>query len=157
MPRQPAPKVPPNCANISFGPPVPQFARIEILDPSTSQVFDGVGEVGFCGEGFAGVDVYPLPYSGLNADPPNFVSNGGVAVQNGKWASVHKGCWDKSKGVEDDLELHRRNGAILAVHDGAADQRAVGLFVEVGTKTIAPGVISLLLRRGFRARRPVRS
>jgi site-specific DNA-methyltransferase (adenine-specific) len=41
------------------------------------------------------------------ADPPYFLSNGGMTVQNGKWASVHKGRWDKSKGLEDDLEFHR--------------------------------------------------
>lgn len=41
------------------------------------------------------------------ADPPYFLSNGGVTVQNGKWASVHKGRWDKSQGVADDFEFHR--------------------------------------------------
>jgi site-specific DNA-methyltransferase (adenine-specific) len=41
------------------------------------------------------------------ADPPYFLSNGGMTVQNGKWASVHKGRWDRSKGVDLDLAFHQ--------------------------------------------------
>lgn len=40
------------------------------------------------------------------ADPPYNLSNGGFTVHAGKRVSVHKGDWDKSKGVEDDLEFH---------------------------------------------------
>ncbi len=34
------------------------------------------------------------------ADPPYFLSNGGITCQTGKMVSVHKGDWDKSKGAE---------------------------------------------------------
>lgn len=34
------------------------------------------------------------------ADPPYFLSNGGITCKNGKMVSVHKGDWDKSQGSE---------------------------------------------------------
>lgn len=34
------------------------------------------------------------------ADPPYFLSNGGVTCQSGRMVSVNKGAWDKSKGTE---------------------------------------------------------
>ncbi len=38
------------------------------------------------------------------ADPPYFLSNGGITCQAGKMVSVDKGKWDKSKGV---MENHK--------------------------------------------------
>ena len=40
------------------------------------------------------------------ADPPYFLSNGGITCHAGKMVSVNKGKWDRSKGVE---ENHRFN------------------------------------------------
>ncbi len=40
------------------------------------------------------------------ADPPYFLSNGGISVQSGKQVSVNKGDWDKSKGFEQDNEFN---------------------------------------------------
>lgn len=37
------------------------------------------------------------------ADPPYFLSNGGISIQAGKMVSVNKGDWDKSGGFETDL------------------------------------------------------
>lgn len=37
------------------------------------------------------------------ADPPYFLSNGGISVQSGKKVCVDKGDWDKSQGAEQDL------------------------------------------------------
>lgn len=34
------------------------------------------------------------------ADPPYFLSNGGITCQNGRMVPVHKGEWDKSQGAE---------------------------------------------------------
>ena len=34
------------------------------------------------------------------ADPPYFLSNGGITCQNGKMVKVDKGEWDKSKGAD---------------------------------------------------------
>jgi len=36
------------------------------------------------------------------ADPPYFLSNGGFTCKSGRRASVSKGEWDKSRGLEDD-------------------------------------------------------
>ncbi len=35
------------------------------------------------------------------ADPPYFLSNGGITCHAGKMVSVNKGTWDKSRGVEE--------------------------------------------------------
>jgi len=40
------------------------------------------------------------------ADPPYNLSNGGATCKNGTWASVNKGRWDLSNGVEDDFDFH---------------------------------------------------
>ncbi len=34
------------------------------------------------------------------ADPPYFLSNNGLSIQNGQIVSVNKGEWDKSYGLE---------------------------------------------------------
>jgi len=40
------------------------------------------------------------------ADPPYFLSNGGITVQSGKQVSVNKGSWDTSKGLENDYQFN---------------------------------------------------
>jgi site-specific DNA-methyltransferase (adenine-specific) len=42
------------------------------------------------------------------ADPPYFLSNGGISVQSGKQVSVNKGEWDKSQGFDKDNEFNRQ-------------------------------------------------
>ena len=42
------------------------------------------------------------------ADPPYFLSNNGLSIQNGKIVSVNKGKWDKSKGFEFVNDFNRR-------------------------------------------------
>jgi site-specific DNA-methyltransferase (adenine-specific) len=37
------------------------------------------------------------------ADPPYFLSNGGISCRAGKMVSVNKADWDKSNGLEKDL------------------------------------------------------
>jgi site-specific DNA-methyltransferase (adenine-specific) len=39
------------------------------------------------------------------ADPPYFLSNGGFTCKSGKRASVQKGAWDVSRGIEEDHEF----------------------------------------------------
>lgn len=39
------------------------------------------------------------------ADPPYFLSNGGISCRAGKMVSVNKGDWDKSKGLTKDFEF----------------------------------------------------
>jgi site-specific DNA-methyltransferase (adenine-specific) len=40
------------------------------------------------------------------ADPPYFLSNGGITCQGGKMATVDKGAWDKSLGVNANHEFN---------------------------------------------------
>lgn len=42
----------------------------------------------------------------VSADPPCSLSNGGLACQSGKRASVDKGAWDATKGIEEDFWFH---------------------------------------------------
>jgi len=42
------------------------------------------------------------------ADPPYFLSNGGVTCQGGKMVAVDKGGWDRSRGADDDHGFHLR-------------------------------------------------
>jgi site-specific DNA-methyltransferase (adenine-specific) len=39
------------------------------------------------------------------ADPPYFLSNGGITCHAGKMVSVNKGKWDKSKGIKENHEF----------------------------------------------------
>ena len=51
-----------------------------------------------------------LPESSIDlvfADPPYFLSNGGTTCRSGKRASVDKGAWDKSLGVDDNHAFNR--------------------------------------------------
>ena len=42
------------------------------------------------------------------ADPPYFLSNGGISVQSGKQVCVNKGDWGKSQGFEKDNDFNRK-------------------------------------------------
>jgi len=42
------------------------------------------------------------------ADPPYFLSNGGLSIQSGKIVSVNKGSWDKSEGFEYINDFNRK-------------------------------------------------
>lgn len=42
------------------------------------------------------------------ADPPYFLSNGGITCQAGKMVSVNKGKWDVSNGIEDNHLFNQR-------------------------------------------------
>jgi site-specific DNA-methyltransferase (adenine-specific) len=41
------------------------------------------------------------------ADPPYFLSNGGITCHAGKMVAVHKGDWDKSQGAEENHNFNR--------------------------------------------------
>lgn len=41
------------------------------------------------------------------ADPPYFLSNGGISVQSGKMVSVNKAAWDEGMTTEDKLRYYR--------------------------------------------------
>lgn len=42
------------------------------------------------------------------ADPPYFLSSGGISCQNGKQVCVDKGEWDITKTIEDKIKYHRK-------------------------------------------------
>ena len=47
------------------------------------------------------IDKFPLgKFDMIFADPPYFLSNGGISCRAGKMVKVDKGLWDKSKGAE---------------------------------------------------------
>ncbi len=41
------------------------------------------------------------------ADPPYFLSNGGITCQGGRMVKVDKGAWDKSRGAEENHNFNR--------------------------------------------------
>lgn len=49
-----------------------------------------------------------IQFDMIFADPPYFLSNGGITVQSGKQVSVNKGKWDKSNGFDKDNEFNRK-------------------------------------------------
>src|SRR5574344_422298 len=51
---------------------------------------------------------FDFKFKMIFADPPYFLSNGGISVQSGKQVSVNKGDWDKSQGFEKDNEFNRQ-------------------------------------------------
>ncbi|NLE06384.1 MAG: site-specific DNA-methyltransferase, partial [Crenarchaeota archaeon] len=42
------------------------------------------------------------------ADPPYFLSSGGISCHSGKQVLVDKGEWDYSKTIEDRIKYHRK-------------------------------------------------
>lgn len=49
---------------------------------------------------------FDFKFDMIFADPPYFLSNGGISVQSGKMVSVNKGDWDRSTGFEKDNEFN---------------------------------------------------
>lgn len=49
----------------------------------------------------------PASFDTIFADPPYFLSNGGISCSGGKQVSVDKGAWDKGLSPEDKLEFNR--------------------------------------------------
>ena len=49
---------------------------------------------------------FDFEFDMIFADPPYFLSNGGISVQSGKQVSVNKGDWDKSRGFQKDNEFN---------------------------------------------------
>jgi site-specific DNA-methyltransferase (adenine-specific) len=79
------------------------------------------------------------------ADPPYFLSNGGITCHAGKMVSVHKGDWDKSRGPEAN---HEFNTAWLA-----AAQRVLkpnGSIWVSGTSHVIHSVGFALQQLGFK-------
>ena len=53
------------------------------------------------GDCFKLLKEFDFKFDMIFADPPYFLSNGGISLQSGKVACVNKGNWDKGKSQED--------------------------------------------------------
>lgn len=60
------------------------------------------------GDTFDLLESFEHKFDMVFADPPYFLSNGGLTVQNGQVVSVNKGDWDKSKDFEYVNEFNRK-------------------------------------------------
>lgn len=60
------------------------------------------------GDTFSILQQFDFKFDMIFADPPYFLSNGGISVQSGKMVSVDKGDWDKSHGFAADNAFHKR-------------------------------------------------
>lgn len=49
---------------------------------------------------------FDFKFSCIFADPPYFLSNGGISVQSGKVVCVDKGDWDKGKSLQEMMEFN---------------------------------------------------
>ena len=95
------------------------------------------------------LDILPqLPAESVDlifADPPYFLSNGGITCKSGRMVSVHKGRWDVSQGTE---QNHKFNHSWLA-----ACQRVLtpngSIFVS-GTRHITFSVGFAMQQLGFK-------
>ncbi len=54
-----------------------------------------------CGDTFELLPQFNFQFDMIFADPPYFLSSGGISVQSGKVVCVDKGEWDKSRSQED--------------------------------------------------------
>lgn len=52
--------------------------------------------------------IKPKSINFIFADPPYFLSSGGVSCHSGKQVSVDKGDWDLTKTIEEKLKYHRK-------------------------------------------------
>ncbi|MGN0068311.1 MAG: DNA-methyltransferase [Prevotella sp.] len=50
---------------------------------------------------------FDFKFSCIFADPPYFLSNGGISVQSGRIVSVDKGEWDKGKSQQEMMDFNR--------------------------------------------------
>lgn len=52
--------------------------------------------------------IEPKTVDFIFADPPYFLSSGGISCNSGKQVSVNKGEWDATKSISDKLKYHRK-------------------------------------------------
>lgn len=60
-----------------------------------------------CGDSMQLLPKFDHKFDMVFADPPYFLSNNGLTIQNGEIVSVNKGKWDKSKGYQFINEFNR--------------------------------------------------
>ena len=60
------------------------------------------------GDCFDVLSQFDFKFDMIFADPPYFLSNGGISYQAGRIVCVDKGEWDKSNSIEDVMAFNRR-------------------------------------------------
>ena len=95
--------------------------------------------------------IEPKSVNMIFADPPYFLSSGGISCQNGKQVSVNKGEWDYSKTIEDRLKYHSKwialcrnvlddNGTIM-ISSTLHSVYAIGVALEMEGFSIINNII----------------
>lgn len=95
--------------------------------------------------------IEPKSINMIFADPPYFLSSGGISCQNGKQVSVNKGEWDYSKTIEDRIKYHRKwialcrdvlddNGTIM-ISSTLHSVYAIGVALELEGFSIINNII----------------
>ncbi len=82
-----------------------EAAALKIVDRSLNESLFAKGEAYrlYQGDSVELMNRFPeQQFDLIFADPPYFLSNGGFTCKSGKRASVQKGAWDVSRGVEED-------------------------------------------------------
>lgn len=85
------------------------------------------------------------------ADPPYFLSSGGISCHSGKQVSVNKGEWDYTKTIEDRIKYHRKwialcrevlkdNGTIM-ISSTLHSVYAIGVALELEGYSIINNII----------------
>ena len=95
--------------------------------------------------------IEPKSVDMIFADPPYFLSSGGISCQAGKQVSVNKGEWDYSKTIEDRIKYHRKwialcrevlkdNGTIM-ISSTLHSVYAIGVALELEGYSIINNII----------------
>lgn len=95
--------------------------------------------------------IEPKSVNMIFADPPYFLSSGGISCQNGKQVSVNKGEWDLTKTIEDRIKYHRKwislcrcvlddNGTIM-ISSTLHSVYAIGVALELEGFSIINNII----------------
>lgn len=95
--------------------------------------------------------IEPKSIDMIFADPPYFLSSGGISCQNGKQVSVNKGDWDYSKTIDDKIKYHRKwialcrevlkdNGTIM-ISSTLHSVYAIGVALELEGYSIINNII----------------
>ena len=79
----------------------------------------------------------PKSINFIFADPPYFLSSGGISVQSGKMVSVNKGDWDLSKTIEEKLRKQTLEVDYLApflAEFGLVDSKSISQQISIELK-----------------------
>lgn len=95
--------------------------------------------------------IMPKSIAFIFADPPYFLSSGGISCKSGKQVNVDKGDWDKIQNIDDKLSYHRRwiklcktilkdNGSIM-ISSTLHSVYAIGVALEMEGFSIINNII----------------